>query len=298
MMPRYINKIKQEHHITGNTCYYSYWANDRALAISSLDDGKRVCRCHAGDVYFERSSVNYLPLRHHLYKNLDQEHFISSHAYSYTESVIGMLISNSKVSRLGVSTLAKFQLDIPRIEAKFVMVSCAHIKPIKRVDLIIKALATIEDIDIEWIHFGGGGLLTEMESLAKEQLTDKPNITYRFHGNISNTELNEYYSSQPINLFINVSESEGVPVSIMEAFASAIPVVATDVGATSELVDESSGVLLKPDCTIESVAEAIAQMASLSEADWHSYAENAYLTWKDKYNAAKNYPAFIEDITA
>lgn len=42
------------------------------------------------------------------------------------------------------------------------------------------------------------------------------------------------------------SEHEGIPVSLMEAMAAGLPAVATDSGATSELVTEGAGLLVPP----------------------------------------------------
>ena len=43
-----------------------------------------------------------------------------------------------------------------------------------------------------------------------------------------------------IDLFINTSSSEGVPVSIMEALSVGIPIIATDVGGTKEIVTKTT----------------------------------------------------------
>lgn len=52
------------------------------------------------------------------------------------------------------------------------------------------------------------------------------------------------YSEHPVDVFINLSTNEGVPVSIMEAISFDIPIVATDVGGTSEIVTDETGILV------------------------------------------------------
>src|SRR5581483_10402852 len=52
------------------------------------------------------------------------------------------------------------------------------------------------------------------------------------------------------------SEHEGIPVSLMEAMAAGIPAIATDSGATRELVTEAAGLLVRPG-DVEALAEAI-----------------------------------------
>lgn len=42
-----------------------------------------------------------------------------------------------------------------------------------------------------------------------------------------------------------MSDSEGIPVSIMEAMSFGIPVIARNVGGMSEIVNEENGLLLE-----------------------------------------------------
>lgn len=44
-----------------------------------------------------------------------------------------------------------------------------------------------------------------------------------------------------------MSDSEGIPVSIMEAMSFGIPVIARNVGGMSEIVNEENGLLLEND---------------------------------------------------
>ena len=67
------------------------------------------------------------------------------------------------------------------------------------------------------------------------------------YGAFSNREVFDFYKSHPVDFLINVSNNEGIPVSIMEAHSFSIPVVATNVGGTSEIVNEENGILLPAD---------------------------------------------------
>ena len=49
-------------------------------------------------------------------------------------------------------------------------------------------------------------------------------------GYVANTKVQELYSSRKFNLLVNVSETEGIPVSIMEAMSYRLPIIATNVG--------------------------------------------------------------------
>ena len=58
-------------------------------------------------------------------------------------------------------------------------------------------------------------------------------------------------------MFINVSSTEGIPVSIMEAMSFGIPVIATAVGGTPEIVNNENGYLLSKDPSAKELAEVI-----------------------------------------
>ena len=53
-----------------------------------------------------------------------------------------------------------------------------------------------------------------------------------------------WFENNSVDVFVNVSSSEGLPVSIMEAFSFGVPVVATKVGGIPEIVDEKCGILI------------------------------------------------------
>jgi glycosyltransferase involved in cell wall biosynthesis len=59
----------------------------------------------------------------------------------------------------------------------------------------------------------------------------------------------------------SADEHEGIPVSLMEAMAAGVPVVATDSGGTSELVGRGAG-LLVPVGDVEALADALRGIVS------------------------------------
>jgi glycosyltransferase involved in cell wall biosynthesis len=61
------------------------------------------------------------------------------------------------------------------------------------------------------------------------------------------------------DVFVLSSRSEGMPMSVLEAMAAGLPVVATDVGGLRELVDEQNGVLVPRD-DARSLAEALTRL--------------------------------------
>lgn len=101
---------------------------------------------------------------------------------------------------------------------------------------------------------------------------------------MSHDEVMVYYTNHHFDLFINMSTNEGVPVSIMEAMSFGIPILATDVGSTSEEVVEQVGELLSSNPTIEEITTTIRKMLN------SKYSPREF--WLENYNAEKNYKNF------
>ena len=97
---------------------------------------------------------------------------------------------------------------------------------------------------------------------------------------------------------MNVSLNEGLPVSIMEAISFGIPVIATDVGGTSEIVrDGFNGYLLSKDFSDEDFAALLSRVYNMKDAEYETLRTNARAFWERNFDASKNYPAFISQIT-
>jgi glycosyltransferase involved in cell wall biosynthesis len=103
-----------------------------------------------------------------------------------------------------------------------------------------------------------------------------------------------FYSNNPVDLFLNVSESEGIPVSIMEAMAAGIPVIATDVGGSAEIVDDSVGTIVPADTTAESLAKSIATFRDIPRARSLEMREACRRRIERDYDQSRNAKAVAE----
>lgn len=63
------------------------------------------------------------------------------------------------------------------------------------------------------------------------------------------------------DIFVTTSQSDGTPVSILEAMASGLPCIATSVGGIPEWIEDQKSGLLIPPGSSESVAESILKLA-------------------------------------
>jgi glycosyltransferase involved in cell wall biosynthesis len=148
----------------------------------------------------------------------------------------------------------------------------------------------------EWIHIGDGPLKASLEKLAATLLPD--NIQYKFVGYLPNSGVIEYYKNNPIDVFINVSESEGGnPVSIMEAQSCGIPVIASAVGGNKEIISDKVGILLSPNPSPEEIARAVLDFIE-DPSLFKERKINSKINWKENYNAEKNFSDFSQEIAA
>jgi len=267
---------------------YSYWASDMAVAAAVARRNAWVhrayCRAHGWDVYVDRG---FLPFRHFLATHLDRYLFVSEHGRQYFEALMGRSYPSVGCSRLGtppvsLAPLARFR--------PFTLVSCSGMIPLKRVELIAEALSHVTS-DVRWTHIGDGPSRGIVEAVC----TNLPvHVNVKLRGSLPNPDVLALYATLRPSLFLSVSRTEGLPVSMMEAMAAGIPVMGTDVGGVREIVSHASnGVLLPPDPTPHEVASAIDAFASMPESEHTRYAERAWATWSADFNADRNYKAFL-----
>lgn len=278
----------------GRMIFYSYWMTSSAYAaalFSSRHNIPSVSRTHSIDLYEERQN-GYIPMRKYILDNVNGVFTISEQGQRYLTEKYGFA-DKTACFHLGVSN-DKGKHPVKQLRP-FRIVSCSSLISVKRVDVIAKAIGCIDDIPIEWIHFGDG---EEREKILHLAETLPNNIKYEFKGHTENTLIKQYYDEKDVHVFINASTHEGIPVSIMEAMSFGIPAIATNVGGTSELViNNSNGILLPKDLTVEMLAKAIREIASMDAEDYRQLRENAYHKWEQDFNAYRNFNKFYQAIS-
>ena len=129
-----------------------------------------------------------------------------------------------------------------------------------------------------------------MTALAQEELGEIPNLDHHFLGHVPNAELMAFYQSHPVDLFLNSSKQEGVPVSIMEAMIRSIPTIAPDAGAIREVV--APELLIPRDDIVTDLADRIlSYRIKAKEKSFRSYIQN-YAS--SRYSAESNYGSFVK----
>lgn len=268
---------------------YFYWGLRWSQIIPFLPEemkAKIVVRFHGSDLY-EHTNNNYIPWRFQQLNRINRAIAISDTGRKYIEDHYPFLRGRILISRIGTKD---YGLNPYKKSDMIRIISCSNLVTVKRVGLIAETLGYIK-CRIEWIHFGDGPMRNKIEKL----LTKLPeNINYKFAGAVKHDELMTYYRTTSIDLFINVSSSEGVPVSVMEALSFGIPVIATDAGGTEEIVSEKTGLLIAKDVSPSELAINIEELANRN--DLIKLRRTAREEWEDKSMADKVYPDFISHL--
>ncbi|HWR26486.1 MAG TPA: glycosyltransferase [candidate division Zixibacteria bacterium] len=293
----WLTEFLRQKKIDINEClFYTYWLESFTLGIGMARESypqlKLVSRAHRYDVYEDRRPHCYMPCRALTLKCLDRLFVISEDGRNYITRKYPWFSPLCEVSRLGVK--GPGFVTPSSQDGIFRMASCSSISRTKRIDLLLEGLIRVAmrrpGQVFEWSHIGDGPMEDQLAELAVTRKQE--NLKIHFKGKLPNEGVIAFYKSNPVDIFINTSRSEGIPVSIMEAQSCAIPVVATDVGGTREIVSDQNGRLLQTNPSPEEISDAILffldnpsalkEMKKLSQDNWANH-----------FNADLNYASFL-----
>jgi len=279
-----------------NPILYFYWGDNLAWTIPYLKkeiknkDLKIIIRLHGSDLY-ENLKHNYAPLRSAIFSAADTIVPISEYGYNYIFNNYPKFSSKVFLSRLGVFDNG-LNYNTQNLSKEFTIVSVSNVVALKRLNLLFDALQKTQS-NITWHHFGDGVLMNDLNNAIKNK---RQGLNVILHGYVSNQSLINFYQKQQVDLFVNVSSSEGIPVSIMEALSFGIPVIATDVGGSSELVSDKVGELISSNFSTESLGQNIEKVLNLNSEELLLLRSNARSIFELKVNAKINYLLFYNKI--
>lgn len=242
MVRRMIRRIARERH--GIDVVYAYWLSVSAVA-GALERRRgtvahAVARAHGTDLYEERRSSGHSPMTRQITGDLDLLSTVSKDGEDYAVSHYGFAPQRVETHRLGVAIPDRDQWPEPTGQGSLTILSVSSMTPVKRLDLVVDTLVALRsaapELRLRWIHVGQGPLRPAIEQRIATEL-HPAGVSSELLGQIDHEALMAWYRGQQLDLIINTSSSEGIPVSIMEALARGVPAVATDVGAVHEVVE-------------------------------------------------------------
>lgn len=271
--------------------YYSFWMNEWALALA-LGKKKGIIpgfsfRILGYDIYDELWQEGYIPFRNFIYSQCTRVYAVSKRAADYVKKK-GYFPSKVEHSYFGTVDhgFCASREDV------FTILSCSRLYPVKRVPKIAEAIGRLP-FPVKWIHHGDGECLPKVRAIV-ESFTGNVSFEHSLPLDEHEKVLQKFHEWCP-DLFINYSESEGLPVTLIEAASFGIPILATDVGGTSEIVNEKTGILVPADCSVEQMVENIIAFtkSSMNSAEGHRQVRKF---WEENFAAGKNYRLFFEKL--
>jgi len=276
---------------------YSYWNNYSSYAACVAKRmglvSKVVSRCHGWDLYEERRPQQYMPLKRQFANDFDVVFVLSEEAKSYLIRRYETRDEKIQVMPLGVSVPS--ERSKPSGDGEIHLVSVSSCIQVKRIDKVISGLSVfarqLPGLQIRWTHIGAGPLQEDLEALASRVFQQDSNVSFQFKGGVTNDFVNRFYLEEKVDFFINTSESEGIPVSIMEAMAAGVPAIAPDIGGISDLVSNDCGYLLPSSWEVEHLLHALTAISR--DAKIPGLRLSAKRKVEVAFNASLNYPQFI-----
>jgi N-acetyl sugar amidotransferase len=277
----------------GDAIFYDYWMVDATIALGLLKRQgvikRTVARVHGFDLYDERQFEGCVSFREYRVENLDAVFAISLHGYEYIRTRLpAHLKSRVHLSYLGVTDPGITLAQKKHSHADYLVVTCARLIALKRVALLADVLANTR-LRVHWVHFGGGILKSELD----EAITKLPqNVSVDLRGETNHDAVLAFYKEFHVDLFVSLSESEGIPVSMMEAISHGIPIFACRLNGIPEIVNDLTGTLIPLTAGKDEILDELEQTLLRRKFD-RSAIYNFYLK---RFNAAHNYNQFVSDI--
>jgi sugar transferase (PEP-CTERM/EpsH1 system associated) len=204
-----------------------------------------------------------LPIQRWVWGRADRVLSVSSKLADRMAEEVGFPHSRIQVVRNGADltkfgiiarTVARQSLEIP--DTQFVIGTVGRLVPVKDQDTLLAALVYLRNAGVRCLALiaGEGPLRLGLETRAR---TLNLGSVLRFLGNRDDVDR----VLAMLDVFVLTSVSEGLPNTILEAMASGLPVVSTNVGGVDELVENGKTGILVPPKNPEMLAAAVSTLA-------------------------------------
>jgi glycosyltransferase involved in cell wall biosynthesis len=289
------DKIESKTKDSQRDIFYSFWMNESAEALAVLKKrkkiGKFVFRTNGFDLYDVQAKYNYIAFRPFIFQQADKMFAVAKKGSEYMKS---FNICPEKITYSYFGT-EDYGMSVFNPQEKFTIFTCSDLRKIKRVDAMVDILKNI-DLPIRWIHHGHTG---DNEKVFYEKVKQLPsNVEFVLHNRKENyNDVLKFFKENHFNLFVLLSSIEGLPVSLIEAISFGIPVLATDVGGVSEVINSSNGILIEKKFNAEDLAGKIIKF-SKSEMNTIEFRKKVRADWEQRFSAKTNYENFYQKLIA
>jgi len=175
-----------------------------------------------------------------------------------------------------------------------------NLEPIYDVETAIRALSLLRK-RVPNVRMTIAGAGPELDKLQRAAASLDLEDAVRFAGRMDNAAIADLYRSA--DAMLNPSLVDNMPISVLEAFASGVPVVSTNVGGVPFIAQDGRNALLVPPSDPQACAAALERVltdavlaerlarAALEDAETYAWVRVKQL-WLTEYQRAQSrYPA-------
>ena len=272
--------------------FYTYWFNEWASILALANElglnQKFVSRVHLYDFEEEFYARKYLPFRRTEMKYPEKIFAISDYAVNYLKKQFPKYTDKFFTSKLGVEDIG---LNPVKENSYYSIVSCSSLTWYKRPFKLVELMSQMK-LPIKWYHFGDG----DMRDVFLEKTKHLPNnIEFIWKGQVSNTTVTNFYKDYPVDILVNVSSFEGIPVSLMEAISFGIPILGCNICGQPEIINQQTGLLLEQEFNAQSAAKTLDDFL-INNSRNQLFRQKIKEFWQENFNAPKNYKQYISKI--
>ncbi len=269
---------------------YTFWLSPATVGLrDAWPDVPLVSRVHGGDLYPAQHGWRSIPFQEAAARSVDR---LATVSLDGRENLVGRfpeLASRIVVRRLGIVDLGG---PAPRSRRGAMrLLSASSIDQNKRVPLIWDVACELarSGSEVEWTHYGDGPGRAELDQLVG---SGPRQLTVAIKGHVPAEVVHRELRSGNHDVFINLSLSEGAPVSLMEAQCVGMPVVATAVGGTPEVAPARFNELVSAEDGVSTLAQAILRAYARPAEEGAARRDH----WARNYRADDVYPAWAQEL--
>lgn len=269
---------------------YTFWLSSATVGLrNAWPKVPLVSRAHGGDVYAYQHGWSTIPQQHLQLAAANLVACVSEDGRRYLAERFPERSQSLVTRHLGVADLGG--LARPGNGVALKVLSASSIDVNKRVDLIARSLVSLahKGKEVNWTHLGTGPQREQVDAILRQA---PEGFCAAFPGHVELSEVHRQMQNGRFNVFMNLSRSEGLPVSIIEAQCVGLPVVATNVGGTAEAADPTLNEVISSSPAVVEVEAAVMRAA----ASGPELAVKRRERWAREFNSEVNYAAFAREL--